>query len=258
MLASAAGRASAAIISRFKSFKNAGFNTFSKIYNSHVIPIMDYSSGIWGYSKSEEVDNIQNRATKYYLGVYQRAHIFAIQGDIGWTRSKVRQQVAMLRLWNKLSQMSEDRLTKNVFNWDYNLCKNWSYEIKEIFYSINMQQIYNTKYLCNIVTFEAKCKELDEYQWLLSLTTKPKLRTYIEYKQTFGTDEYVKYCLSRRGRSLIAQTRISILPLHIETDRFRNVKLENRTCQVCKNNDTENEFHFISICNVYTEFRNAL
>ncbi len=58
---------------------------------------MDYSSGIWGYSKSEEGDNIQNRATR--------------------TSPKVRHQVAMLRLWNKLSQMSEDCLTKNVFNW---------------------------------------------------------------------------------------------------------------------------------------------
>ncbi len=77
---------------------------------------------------------------------------------------------------------------------------------------------------------EIKCKELDEYQWLQSLTTKPKLRTYMEYKQTFGTEEYVKYCLSysRKRRSLIAQTRIDILPLHIETGRFRNVKLENR------------------------------
>ncbi len=61
------------------------------MYDSHVIQIMDYSSGIWGYSQSEEGDNIQNRATRYYLGVHQEAHIFAIQGDIGWTRTKVRQ-----------------------------------------------------------------------------------------------------------------------------------------------------------------------
>ncbi len=51
--------------------------------------------------------------------------------------------MAMLRLWNKLSQISEDRLTQNVFNWDYNVCKIWSYEIKEIFDSINMQQVYS-------------------------------------------------------------------------------------------------------------------
>ncbi len=71
-------------------------------------------------------------------------------------------------------------------------------------------------------------------------------------------EEYVKYCLSRRGQSLIAQTRMDILPLHIETCMFRNVKLKNRTCQVCKNNYIENEFHFICICNVYTEFWNAM
>ncbi len=60
--------------------------------------------------------------------------------------------------------MSEDCLTKHVVNWDYNVCvKNWSYEINEIFDSINMQQIYIPKYLCNIVSFETKCKELDEY-----------------------------------------------------------------------------------------------
>ncbi len=125
--------------------------------------------------------------------------------------------------------MSEDSLTKTIFNWDYNVCKNWSYEIKEIFDSINMQHVYFTKSLCNIDTFETKCKDLDEYQWLQSLTSKPKLRTYIDYKQTFDTDEYVKYCLSRIW-SLIAQTRIGILPLYIKTGKFRNVKLENRTC----------------------------
>ncbi len=71
--------------------------------------------------------------------------------------------------------MSDDHLTKNVFNWDYYVCKNRSYEIKEIFDSINMQQVYLTKSLGNIVTFETKCKELDEYQSLQTLTTKPKL-----------------------------------------------------------------------------------
>ncbi len=99
------------------------------MYNSHIIPVIDYSLRIWGYSKSVEGDNIQNRATRYYLGVHQKAPIFAIEGDIGWTRTKVRHQVAMLRLWNKLSQ-------KSPFNWDYNVCKNWSYEIKEIFDSL--------------------------------------------------------------------------------------------------------------------------
>ncbi len=45
---------------------------------------------------------------------------------------------------------------QNIFNWDYNVGKICSYEIREIFNSINMQQVHITKCLCNIVAFETK------------------------------------------------------------------------------------------------------
>ncbi len=38
---------------------------------------MDYSSGIWGYSKSEEGVNIQNRATIYYKVLHQK-HLYLL------------------------------------------------------------------------------------------------------------------------------------------------------------------------------------
>ncbi len=63
---------------------------------------------------------------------------------------------------------------KNVFHWDYNVCKSWSYEIKEIFDSINKQHVYITKSVRNMVTIETKCKELVEYQWLQSVPSKHK------------------------------------------------------------------------------------
>ncbi len=51
VLAGAAGRALAAIISKFKCLRNVGFNTFSKIYKANVVSIVDYSSSVWGYEK---------------------------------------------------------------------------------------------------------------------------------------------------------------------------------------------------------------
>ncbi len=57
---------------------------------------------------------------------------------------------------------------------------------------------------------------------------------------------------------MTAQIRIRILPLHIETGRFKNVKVEERVCQVCNNGDVENEFHFVSICNAYKTLGNVM
>ncbi len=76
------------------------------------------------YSKFEERGKILNRAIRCYLGVHQKAPSLAIEGYMGWIRTKVRQWVAMLRLWNKLIQMPDNCLTKKVFTWDYDLCQN--------------------------------------------------------------------------------------------------------------------------------------
>ncbi len=61
------------------------------------------------------------------------------------------------------------------------------------------------------------------------LPTKPKLRTYVKFKENICTEDYVKHCTSRRKRLLIAQFRIGILPLHIETGRFRDI-IDERVC----------------------------
>ncbi len=43
------------------------------------------------------------------------------------------------------SMVLDDCLTKKVFTWDYDLCQIWTSEVKQIVYSINMEQIYTTK-----------------------------------------------------------------------------------------------------------------
>ncbi len=62
-------------------------------------------------------------------------------------------------------------------------------------------------------------------------------------------------CILRKERSTLAQIRFGILPLHIETGRFRGTALEERTCQICNSQSIEDEFHFILICNEYNELR---
>ncbi len=113
---------------------------------------------------------------------------------------------------------------------------------------IKVYQVYTTKTVCNLDFMKTECEKIDESQWLASLPLKPKLRTYILYYKSFITEDYVTYCLNKRKRSSTAKIRIAILPLHIETGKFPNVKVEERVCQVCNNGDVENEYNFFCIC----------
>ncbi len=64
------------------------------------------------------------------------------------------------------------------------------------------------------------------YKWLNDIQLKPKLRAYILFKNEYNTEENVNCCRPRQDRSLLAQIRSGTLPLHAETGRFRDTKVE--------------------------------
>ncbi len=126
----------------------------------------------------------------------------------------------MIRLWNRLINMDANRLTKRVFEWDYIICKNLCFEVKEIFSSIQLQRVYDGLNQCSLNTIECNLTEHRNNQWQELLTSKPKLHTYMKFKDNIYTEKYVQYCSLRKRRSLLAQFRLGILPLHIETFRL--------------------------------------
>ena len=120
-LAKAGGRALGAVISKIQSYKDVGFNTYSNLYDSCVVPVLDYCSGVWGFKAFDKIDMIQNRAIRYFMGVLRFTPILAITGDIGWVVSTNRRWANVLRLWNRLVNMNETRLTRKVFDYDYSM-----------------------------------------------------------------------------------------------------------------------------------------
>ena len=49
--------------------------------------------------------------------------------------------------------------------------------------------------------------------------------------------------------------RFGILPLNIETGRFRNQPIEQRICNLCELNEIEDELHFLFKCTLYNDCR---
>ena len=53
VLSQAGGRALGAMISKIHSYKDIGTsnNTYSKLFNSCVAPVLDYCAGVWGFKR---------------------------------------------------------------------------------------------------------------------------------------------------------------------------------------------------------------
>ncbi|KAH3897308.1 hypothetical protein DPMN_021496 [Dreissena polymorpha] len=56
----------------------------------------------------------------------------------------------MLRLWDRLVKMPDERLTKKVFNWDFSHNKSWNSDIKDIIDSLNPQNLFQSRSMGNI------------------------------------------------------------------------------------------------------------
>ena len=67
----------------------------------------------------------------------------------------------------------------------------------------------------------------------------------------------MRYNLNRHTRSVTSQFRFGILPIRIETGRFKNIPKEERFCDNCQTEE-EDEWHFAIVCPLYNNLRETL
>ena len=94
----------------------------------------------------------------------------------------------MLRYWNRLVKMSDDRLTKKIFIYDYeqsrNGCRNWCSDVECILDDINKFEPYLDKSECLLEEAQNRLSRNCEEIWLEKCRNMPKLRTCILLKSS--------------------------------------------------------------------------
>ena len=169
ILSQAAGRALGSIVAKYKAHGCMGYTTYTKLFDSCVYPVMDYASGVWGFDKSPEIRKVFNRAQRIFLGVHKFAPIVALEGDMGWIIPRYRRWISMLRLWNKMVQMPEERLTKHVFVHDFYLAQsnysNWCTKVFQILSSIEQEDTFYNREVCDIAGIQEKLLSKQNDDW---------------------------------------------------------------------------------------------
>ena len=219
---------------------------------------MDYMAGIWGSNINMKGQMVQNRAIRYFLGVHKFAPVLAITGDMGWEPCEIRWRGSMVALWNRLIRMPENRVAKKIFNWDVSVKGAWASAVEDTLVRTGLHDSFINNSIVNTSIIKDTLYSLHQNKWSQDILYKPKLRTFVTIKSCYGSEKYVCAPLSKRQRSLCAQLRSGILPLHLETGRYRGVIEEERICTYCDLNDIENEFHFMFYCPLYHELRQRL
>ena len=190
---------------------------------------------------------------RVYLGINRYAAKIAIIGDMGWMPGNIR-RISLIRYWNRLISLQDDRITKVLFLHDYNSNNNTSicHAMKLTFIEINMENVYNSLTLCNIDDVKSKLLCIYQEKWYSEIINKPKLRFYKKIKKNYCTESYLLYnSITCIQRSYLTQLRLGILQINVENGGYKNMTLEKRICNICDSNNVEDEIHFLFTCKTY-------
>ena len=111
-LTKSASKALGNLISKYRNAKGLHFETYCKLYNSTIIPILHYSAEVWGYKEHPQINRIHERAIRMYLGVTKKTPIPSLYCESGWKNTKTHRKIEMITFWVKMYNMDEHRITK--------------------------------------------------------------------------------------------------------------------------------------------------
>ena len=243
------------------------------MYNTLVAPVMDYACELWGSFKYDGFNTIQHRAMRTYLGVGMCAPLPAIYGDMAWVTPQSRHEVAALRYWFRLTRLPRSRMTRRIFDWDYEFAnaglRSWNLDIKgfidkcgigDVFTRTNWGQQSTEVNVRHVVT---QLNQLDQGQRRQVGSTMSRLREYNGLILNTNIDllrpaDYVTAMHSRKRRSILAKVRTGTISLAIENGRYTQTPEENRLCISCDQKSIENIEHVLLNCPKYNDIRSDI
>ena len=262
-----AGRALSSIIT--KMIKNRGFpfSIYSILYRACVCSISQYGSEIFGYEKYESAFKLHLRAARAFLGLPKNVASFGLISELDWLLPQFQSQIRMIQHFGRIMCTSSDRLLYRIYVWDRKLAESgqivtWSSEVQSILNQHNLAKIFDDQQIFQSKEIAVKLKtsmyELQQQLLRNECLNKPKLRTFMLFKDFGPLPPHVGKPLSFVERKSISKLRLGILPLRLETARYiRPILPENQRLCYCDSGEIESEYHAIFICVKYTNLRDA-
>ena len=265
MQADSAGRALSSIITKMIKNKGFPFSVYSILYQACVCSISLYGGEVFGFEKQDVTQNIHLRAGRAFLGLPKNIASFGLVSELGWLMPHYQSQIKMIHYYGRIMRTPSYRLMYRVFKWDCHLNESgristWSNEVKSILYDSNLGHIYDRQQLFPVKSIISELKEslVKKQQILLKneCQQKPKLRTFVTFKDFESLPPHVGKPLTFIERKMISKLRLGILPIRLETARYlRPVVPEAQRLCYCASGDIESEFHVLFICTKYENLR---
>ena len=247
--------------------KNHGFpySVYTQLYNACVCSVSMYGSEVFGYHEYDSLYKLHLRALRAFFGLPKNVTSAGLLSEVDWLLPKFQSQLKMIHFFGRILRTEENRLLSKIYKWDFQinssgLVQTWTSEVKDILNKFGMANIFERQQIFPVQSKISELKmamiqnQVDDLK--IQCAIKPKLRTFITYKNFSTLPPNVGKPLSFVERRLLSKIRLGILPLRLETGQFeRPILPENMRVCYCGSGKIENEYYVLFECPMYNELR---
>ena len=260
------------------SSKNKKIETYLKLYDTQIKPILLYACEAWADSikhlntenllRKNKLEIFQISIFKQILGVSRKTTNMSTLFELGRYPLNINIQYQAIKYYMRFPTLNKDRLLYEAYENDIKLNSTGEQNTFKT-YIINILNNLGLSYI-----WRNKQDENDELQEIknnmiltrltdifsqsifdhINNTKSGKLKFLSTVKETYGMENYLKI-KNYQNRRALTKLRTSSHRLAIETGRWVNAKREERTCKQCNENKIEDENHLLFDCKAYTEKR---
>ena len=233
------------------------------LFKKLIKPILLYGCEIWAVGNIDIIERVQLKFLKMILNLKKSTPSYMVYGETGIFPLKIEIEARTISYWTRIIDFNTNRLSNMIYHilqtlFDQNRCKcKWLKNVKMLILKNGYGNIWANPNTFPRKWFIASFKERLRDQYLQSWDSIVSLSScgtnYKIFKNKFEINKYFLQLNNKQCRILTAfRTRNHRLP--IETGRWNNTPLSERTCQFCQN-EVGDEFHVILKCNFFKEER---
>lgn len=238
------------------------------IFDTMIMPILLYSSEIWGFDVAKHVEKVQTDFCKFVLKVPTQTSNLAVLGETGRYPMYVSYYKRCVKYWLKLQRMPDTRYPKACYKMLYSLDQQgrptWASSVKLLLCKYGFRDVWDEQgvgnYVLFIREFTERVKQRYVENWEHDISQSSKLCLFRAIKYTgFARESYLYSVNYKKYRSGLAKFRCSSHNLRIEKGRHANEQVAERVCKLCMSNTgnivLEDEYHFLLRCPSYADVR---
>ena len=239
-------------------------NTFFKIFDTKIQPILLYASELWGVltKDNNQTENVHLFACKRFLNVAARTPNRMVYGELGRYPLQINCYIRVIKYWFRLLKMDPERLPNQAYHMLRSLDScgkcNWVSSVRSLLQSVGFGYVWLaqgvTRENCFLREFKQRLTDVFRQDWMAGINSSERFIQYRQFKLVLEPEKYLDSIRQKCFRDALVRLRLGISDINVHKNRYkRNDQLALNNCPFCP--EVEDEFHLCFRCHMYDDIR---